>query len=261
MSGRRILVTGAASGIGQALADHMRGRGDEVISVDREEGADILGCDLSNPAAIAAFADGLSRPLDGVAHVAGLPGTHPPETILQVNFCAMRQLTGALGPKLATPATLVAVSSITAHRCTLPEARLADLIDAPDDAILSQAAGMDGTEAYAFSKRLVNIWVEALAARTSDTGLRANAVAPGPVETPILGDFRKSMGREKIAKAAELAGRHGTPSEIATAAAFLLSPEASWVNGVILDCDGGFNAARRVAARSQTETNPHRETA
>ncbi len=145
---------------------------------------------------------------------------------------------------------MVAISSITAHRCTMDEAHLFAFATGPDADILDAAREMDGTQAYAFSKRLLNVWVEHMAAQTVMTGLRANAVAPGPVETPILADFRTSMGAEKIARAAELTGRHAQPEEIAQAAMFLLSPQSGWINGVVLDCDGGFGAARRTHSRT-----------
>lgn len=75
-------------------------------------------------------------------------------------------------------------------------------------------------------------------------------MSPGPVETPILADFRSSMGADRIAAAEALTGRHGRPEEIAQAIFFLLSPRASWVNGVDLKVDGGFHALRALAGRS-----------
>ncbi len=250
MSGRRILVTGAASGIGAALTRLLRGNGDEVLAIDRVADDSITACDLSDPAAIDAFCESLSDPLDGIAHVAGIPGTHAPDRIVQVNFCAVRHLTAVLASKMARPSCVLAVSSLTAHRCTIDEPVLASLLGADDGAILDLASTMNGADAYAFSKRLLNIWIDRKATEAPVTGLRANAVAPGPIETPILADFKTSMGSDRIDIAAETTGRHGMPDEIAAATAFLLSRQSSWINGVVLDCDGGFNAMRRDAART-----------
>ena len=81
--------------------------------------------------------------------------------------------------------------------------------------------------------------------------MRVNAVSPGPIETPIIDDFRTSMG-PSVDGAADIVGRLGRAEEVAAAVAFLLSPAASWVNGVDLELDGGLLAARAVAARPAT---------
>ncbi|MGB3754457.1 MAG: SDR family oxidoreductase [Parerythrobacter sp.] len=255
MTSRRTLVTGAASGIGAALAGRLADAGEEVVGVDRRAGDGIIACDLSDESAIAALARECGA-VDAIAHVAGVPGTFDPASIVRVNFLAIRQLSDALHDALmrADRPAIVSVSSITAHRCDLPDARLAELVDAPAAEIQREAATMDGTAAYAFSKKLLNVWTKVQAARLIGAGCRVNAVAPGPVETAILDDFRRSMGADRIAAAEKLAGRHGTPDEIAAAIQFLLSPAARWVNGVVLDCDGGFGAARFVNSIEQEGT-------
>ena len=68
-----------------------------------------------------------------------------------------------------------------------------------------------------------------------------------PVETPLLADFEKSIGEDRIAAAKELTGRHGEPEDIAAVAAFLLSDAAGWVNGTEIRVDGGYQAFRAAA--------------
>ncbi len=233
------LVTGASSGIGATLCVRLAGN---AVGLDRRDAAII--CDLADPAAIDAIAARLG-PFDGIAHVAGLPGTASASSIIAVNLLAPIRLTAALRPRLAAGGSIVAVSSVTALRCDWSEAMLDALIDS-DTTSLAQAAALPGHEAYALSKAALNRWAVRSAAALRTDGLRVNTVSPGPVETPILDDFRASIGAERIDGAARRAGRHGQPGEIAAVIEFLLSNEASWINGADIRVDGGYHAIRAV---------------
>lgn len=74
------------------------------------------------------------------------------------------------------------------------------------------------------------------------SGLRANTVSPGTVQTSLLKDFTESMGADVIEGARGWSGRHARADEIADAMVYLASPAASWVNGVDLPVDGGYSA-------------------
>lgn len=250
---RRVLVTGSASGIGAALVARLMASGVDVIVTDRQFGSTLSGsieADLATVDGIATLVAAIDGPLDGIALVAGLPGTHPSRALLAVNLLAPVALVAALANQLVPGASVVAVSSLTAHRCPWTAAALDRLLDQPREAALMAVDDMEGRAAYELSKAALNRWALRAVTDLQSRGVRVNTVSPGPVDTPILADFATSMGAERIDAARQLVGRHGTADEIAAVIAFLLSPDANWVNGVDLKADGGFHAlrARREAA-------------
>lgn len=253
----RYLVTGAGSGIGQALAGQLLTAGHTVLAIDRDVAGVPAGCeavalDLTDLAGIDALVARLAGEdaIDGLANVAGVPGTAPPDLVLRVNYLAARRLTDALTPRLPAGSAVVHVTSLAARRPGVDDDVAWSLLDAPDDEVLAfaPAHGLDGSAAYDLSKKLLVLHAKARAAALLGARVRVAAVSPGPVETRIIDDFRTSMGAS-VDGSADLVGRLGRPEEIAAVVAFLLSPAASWVNGVDLELDGGLLAARTVALR------------
>ena len=239
---KRVLVTGAASGIGAALYRLLEEDGIEAVGLDLT-GSDI-DCDLTREDAVAALASRVRGPLHGIAHVAGLPGTAPAAQIMAVNASAPMHVTRTLLHHLVEESAIVVVSSITALRCEASTDRL----DAFIDGTAQTDPQIDGKAAYELSKAVVNRWALRSVADLSGRRIRINTVSPGPIETPILIDFERSIGADRIAGAAALAGRHGDPREVAQVCRFLLSSDASWVNGADVKVDGGYHAMRAAGA-------------
>jgi NAD(P)-dependent dehydrogenase (short-subunit alcohol dehydrogenase family) len=229
----------------------LRAAGRTVIGIDRSASAGILACDLADPAAIAATVRELPAEIGGLANVAGVPGTAPARTVLSVNVLGPILLTNALLPRLRAGSAIVDVASVAAHRNTQPPEAVEELIAVQTSAELDSWLDrhpLDGAAAYDTSKRVVVDWTQRLAGALAGTGLRALSVSPGPVETPILGDFATSMGQDSMDRSAAAVGRHGRPDEIAAVIAFALSPDASWLNGIDLLVEGGLMAVRAAAA-------------
>jgi NAD(P)-dependent dehydrogenase (short-subunit alcohol dehydrogenase family) len=98
--------------------------------------------------------------------------------------------------------------------------------------------------AYNFSKEIVERYTLRLARPLIRRGLRINSVCPGPIDTPLLRDFRATSGDQiNDWMIREMAGRPVSPREVAAVLAFLGSPGASYINGANFDIDGGFAAA------------------
>jgi NAD(P)-dependent dehydrogenase (short-subunit alcohol dehydrogenase family) len=120
MSGerRKIVVVGAGSGIGAAVATHFHDRGDHVLAVDvrtqQTPPSEYAQCDLRDADSIRALLDGIGSGWDMVAHVAGVPGTAPAADVLKVNYLGMRLMTEGMLPLLRQGGSVVAVASTAA---------------------------------------------------------------------------------------------------------------------------------------------------
>ncbi len=251
MNGRTVLVTGAAAGIGAALARTLAGCGHTVIGLDRVAcdiaGAEGLLCDLSDAAAIDQAIASLPARIDAIASVAGVPGTNPPARVLAVNLLAPRRLVTGVLPRMGPGGAVVTVASVAAHRNVVPPEGITALLAAQTsgdvDAWLSEYP-LTGGQAYDTSKHALVRWTQLLAAELLPSGIRALSVSPGPVETGILPDFVATMGQDAIDRSAATVGRHARPDEIAAVIGFALSDVASWVNGIDIPVEGGLFAAR-----------------
>lgn len=257
-SAAAVVVTGAASGIGAATAARLTAAGREVIGLDRQPARECptVLCDLSRPETIDSAVAELPAEIGGLANVAGLPGTFPAEMVMRVNVLGLRHLTEALLPRLAAGSAVVNVASVAAVRHPRPREEVAELLATPSfEAGLAWCLDhpLDAPSAYRFSKQVLVEWTLQASAAWRPRDVRVVSVSPGVVDTPILPDFRASMGDAAIDIATAEAGRLAEPYDIAPVIAFLLSPDARWVNGVDLRVDGGL-VGRRLAIPPSGET-------
>jgi len=234
LEGRRILVTGASSGIGREVAVQLAGRGASVVLAGRdlsrlEQTREALGAgdhlavagDLTQAPAIQALVD-VCGPLDGVVHCAGRKGLAPLklvsekflDDVFSANFKATILLTQRLlaKSKIKPGASLVCVSSISAH------------------------TGTAGVGPYSASKAAIEGFMKPAALELALKKIRINCIAPALVRTEMF-------LAEEAAWLDEQEKRYplglGTTQDVAYAALFLLSDASSYMTGSTMIMDGG----------------------
>jgi len=238
---RKAVVTGAASGIGQAIAELMLERGAQVLLVDingdsltsaypNNDPAFLLSIDLSDEnaaAAVAAKAGELfDAQLDILVNAAGISAMMPLEDTSMADWNAVMDI------------NLNAVFALS-QRCrslliTSPYGRIINI-----GSVMSNFAGA-GMAAYTASKHGVLGLTKVLATELGQHGVTANCIQPGAILTGItqeLHDNDENFREFWNNKAA--IGRWGTPQDIAYLAAFLASDEAAFMSGHGIYCDGG----------------------
>jgi len=252
LEGKRALITGAASGIGAACALRFAREGASVAGLDIQQPADpswkdatelaprshfglVDVSDEDQVAAAVATARNAIGGLDVLVNAAGVAGGGPAHLVQEGDWNRVLDV------------NLKGTWLVSKH--VLPT-----LLEGGGGSIVHIASvegleGFEGGSAYNASKGGVVLLTRNMAMDYGRKGIRVNAVCPGFIETPmlesVLGDPAMAKYRERIREAHQL-GRLGKPDEIAQAALFLASDEASFVTGVALPVDGGFTAGHRV---------------
>ena len=246
---RGVVVVGAGSGIGAAVAARFHDQGDRVLGVDvrfkQETPFEQAVLDLRDLDAVGALIKRLETDGQGwdvLAYVAGIPGTFDACDVLRVNFLGMRTLALGLLPVLRSSGSIVSVAGLAWQ--ARGEA-LAGLLDASTGEQVDewQAQQDPAYAVYSSSKEASILFSKKISGPAwQKYGIRVNTVSPGPTDTPILGDFKKSMGDDTIEFVRSAAGRHGSVEDIAPVVTFLASDDARWVNGQDIQVDAGVIA-------------------
>lgn len=249
LEGKTVIVTGCASGIGLETARLCKAWGATVLGVDRtmthEHVDELYKADLSDPQMIRQLVQALPSGVHGIANIAGLPPTAPAELVLKVNLVGLKALTLGLIPKLADGASIVNLASLAGfdwanHVSSIQESEQLDFDDVAEF-VRSHDAGDAGGRSYFFSKEALVAWTLKNRWTWRERGIRMNAVSPGPVDTPILGDFIQTLGA-RAEEDMRVMDRPGVPADIAPVVAFLLSDASSWIRGANIPVDGGMSS-------------------
>jgi NAD(P)-dependent dehydrogenase (short-subunit alcohol dehydrogenase family) len=241
LDGRRAIVTGAASGIGAAIAQSLSESGALVLLTDRNAaGLQTVAASLAGPsaqavidfidddagvrvvnAAVEAFGG-----VDIVINCAGVLETAPfgeitPsffDRVMKINVRGAYMVTLAAFPYLSRGSAVVNIAS--------------------GNAVLASPGG----SAYATSKGALVSMTRGMAADFSPLGIRVNCICPGPIETPLLETALADPAMKALIVGAVPAGRMGLASEVGAVATFLASDAASFMFGASINVDGGTTA-------------------
>jgi len=242
-TGQTVIVTGAGSGIGRATASRVAREGGRVIAVDVSQerldefvaehaGADIMSltADITDDAGVARIVAAAGDTIDGLANIAGIMDDMTPvgdvsdavwDRVFRVNVNGTMKLMRAVIPAMLAQGGGSIVNT------------------ASEAALRGSAAGV----AYTASKHAVAGLTKSSAFMYGPSGIRVNAVAPGPTITNIEASFGSPLGSDRIQTAMAVMPDPVEADALAASITFLLSNDGVNVNGIIMASDGGWSAA------------------
>jgi meso-butanediol dehydrogenase/(S,S)-butanediol dehydrogenase/diacetyl reductase len=223
-----VLVTGAASGIGKATAERLAADGWTVLRADLRAGGDVHACDVTSLASVEAAVSACVAEHGSLDAIVNAAGSGKPTSFLEASDLVWSE---TLDVNL--------MGTVRVCRAALPHLRNSTRPERGIVNFTSQAAKTGGLligAPYSAAKAAVLCLTKTLAAEFGSDGIRVNAVAPGIVDTPFLDGVPGIRER-----GAQLPlGRIGQPEEVASVVSFLLSANAAYVTGEIVDVNGGL---------------------
>jgi NAD(P)-dependent dehydrogenase (short-subunit alcohol dehydrogenase family) len=236
---KKILVTGASSGIGRSIAIECSRMGAELIITGRDitrledtykqlEGYNhkLFIADLSDQQSIEGLAISLP-PIDGLVHSAGIAKLKP------FQFLNRTDLEETLNTNFLGPALL---SSIIFKKKLIRKGSSIVFISSISGIVCSSIGG----SAYSSSKGAINGMVKGMALDLASKRIRVNSILPGMVDTKIFKDSSITQEQLEKDKIRYPLGRYGRPEDVAYCVIYLLSDASRWMTGSNIIIDGGF---------------------
>lgn len=222
----RVLITGAASGIGATTAETLAADGHDVVRVDRVGGDGVVAMDVGDPARWDDLVDS-AGPLDGLVNCAGVRlrtalvdiDLDEWEGVLRTNLTGSFLGTQAVARRWIASGSRGAVVNI---------------------ASTTSFGAVPGQVHYCVSKAGIAMLTKAAALELAPHGIRVNAIAPGPIVTPMLQARLDEPGQQEWLTSQVPLGRLGHTADIAGAVRYLLGDDAGFITGVVLPVDGGW---------------------
>ena len=249
-AGAKVVITGAASGMGEAAARLLVDLGAEVHALDvrpvKVGVAQAVATNLAERGSIDAALAQLPKRVDALFHCAGLPG--PPfsslETML-VNFVGLRHLNESVLPRIPEGGAIAAITSVAGMgwRKNLEAVQALVASEGFEAGKAWCEANPDKANGYLFSKQCIIYYTKRRASELVARRIRMNCLSPAPTATPMLPAFHQQVGRELIDQHFQApVGRDATPEEMAEPLVFLNSQLARFVSGVNLHVDYAYEA-------------------
>ncbi len=251
-AGRKVVLTGGASGVGAAAVELLVAAGcTDLTVIDRNEptgpATAYVAADLSDPNSIDEACEAIGSGTDVLFNNAGVAGVHASDFVLRVNYLGPRRLSENLLPTMNRGGAIVNTASVAGQRWDQHLAEISELIaiDGWDDALswIADHAELIDPAPYEFSKEIVQVWTMH-GSRSSyiNHGVRTNSVCPGVIDTPLLHDFRRHMTEKTIDWMVEQSRGILSTNEVARTLVMLGSDASAAVNGHNMVVDHGFIA-------------------
>ena len=249
--GKRCVVTGAASGMGDACAQTLADLGAEVYALDIQDiKASVkqgIKIDLMSESSIDGALAEIDGEIDCLFNCAGLPGA-PRFSALDtclVNIVGLRHLTETLLPRIKDGGAIASITSVAGMGYPKNQEKVHEFLDTPDFASAKAwcEANPDVANGYLFSKQAIIGYTYRRAFELSKRNVRINCLSPAPTDTPMMPAFHEQIPKEAMDEHFQApVGRNATAAEMGDPLILLNSDASRFISGINLFVDFGYTA-------------------